>query len=1466
MKKLVRNYLSFALAVLLIFSSAYTPGAVYADGSLPDGTYSITTHMKQAYDLNQYSMADGAMEDSGVLEVVGGQWYVTITLKTLYLGEIMGNASEIKYYENGLGSTLHEAQVLNYRTDPAGNTQPKDVKIPLVVGSNGRYLNVFVDAMNSYPDMFLEVTNVPTPPTTYAITATAGDNGTIEPAGVTNVEAGKNQTYTITPNGGYSIQDVVVDGVSQGPVTSYEFEAVDATHEISATFMIYNASYIIIASAGEHGSISPNGDVAVDEGGSQTFTIVADEGYHIKDVIVGDESKGAISSYTFSDVLENQTIRAEFEQDVVTYTLTASAGAHGSISPSGDVTVNEGASQTYTITPDAGYHVKDILIDGQSIGVQNSYTFDNVTAAHTIAVTFEEDIVEYVITTIYTDYGIIEPGLSPSVEAGKDATFTFLPNSNCHVKDVLVDGVSQGAIEEYTFTNVQDHHTLEAFFEQDVFYTITASAGEHGTISPIGETEVKQGASQAYAIAADEGYHVADVLVDGTSVGPQTNYLFEDVKGDHSIEARFDQNDTTRHYTLTASAGEHGTIAPEGDTDVTEGESQLYTITAEVGYRIKDVTVDSQSVKDLLVAGQSQNEKRYTFNAVSSNHTIMASFEVIPATYTLTASAGQNGAIAPAGETVVTEGENQTYTISPDSGYHIKDVLVDGASQGAVSSYTFENVSANHEISAEFEENAADVTTYTLTASAAANGSISPDGVIEVEAGSAKSFTITPNSGYHVKDVLIDGESQGAITSYAFEDIVDNHVIRAEFEKDIVVKEVYTLTASAAANGSITPNGAIEVEEGSAKSFTITPAVGYHIKDVLVDGESKGAVSSYTFENVMANHEISAEFEENAADVTTYTLTASAAEHGTITPSGAVQIAEGESQAFTITADDGYHIKDLLVDGASQGAIDSYTFENVMANHEISAEFEENAADATTYTLTSSAGPNGKIDPLGDSAVNEGESLTYTITPDSGYHIKDVLVDGESQGVIDSYTFEDVMANHEISAEFEKNAADGATYAIKTVIGAHGSIEPAGITTVTAGSDQVYKITADDGYRVANVTVDGVRIGSLDSYTFKNINADHKIIVIFTKQNLALNPDGTAEDQTFMVYTTIKKAYDITEDSMAAPAIKHVGKVEIVDGKWYLTVTYQSIHFMGLLGNAEDIKYYENGLGSTLNNAEVLSYRTDENGDRQVEDVRIPVDPGSGGVFINMYINAMGRRADAYLIFDRDMYESMPEDEEQSENTTQNNEQTPSTELPKQVKSVEEKSKTTPVELTPVPSKWRYSDVSPQRPYYRAVEKLSEQGLFKGTRDKQFEPYQTVNRAVLATLMYRLSGEPTSDAVNTFSDVTADQWYAKAVAWAKQMDIIKGYSEAIFGPDDVLTKEQIIAILYRYQKKNGKASGDLANLSNYVDHEKISPYAKQAISWALGNDMLRLDDYGRLNPQEPVTRAVMAELLENIID
>jgi hypothetical protein len=148
---------------------------------------------------------------------------------------------------------------------------------------------------------------------------------------------------------------------------------------------------------------------------------------------------------------------------------------------------------------------------------------------------------------------------------------------------------------------------------------------------------------------------------------------------------------------------------------------------------------------------------------------------------------------------------------------------------------------------------------YLITATASPGGSIHPSGLVEALFGSSQTFTISPDPGYRVDDVVIDGIHYGALSIFTFNDIKSDHTITASFSPRPV--SVFTITASATAGGTIEPSGQVQVTAGSSQAFKIAPSPGYRIGDVMVNGKSVGPVSTYTFQNVQSNQSISARFE-----------------------------------------------------------------------------------------------------------------------------------------------------------------------------------------------------------------------------------------------------------------------------------------------------------------------------------------------------------------------------------------------------------------------------------------------------------------------------------------------------------------------------------------------------------------------------------------------------------------------------
>ncbi len=160
-----------------------------------------------------------------------------------------------------------------------------------------------------------------------------------------------------------------------------------------------------------------------------------------------------------------------------------------------------------------------------------------------------------------------------------------------------------------------------------------------------------------------------------------------------------------------------------------------------------------------------------------------------------------------------------------------------------------------------------------------------------------------------------------------------------------------------------------------------------------------------------------------------------------------------------------------------------------------------------------------------------------------------------------------------------------------------------------------------------------------------------------------------------------------------------------------------------------------------------------------------------------------------------------------------------------------------------------------------AIQYVYENGLFSGISDNEFGPNISMNRAMLVTVLYRLDSQPSVSMNSKFSDVDPAQWYGKAVAWASANGIVSGYSADKFAPTDLVTREQMAAILNRYAKYKGLDVSASNDLSAYTDKNSVSDWALSAMQWANANKLINGRTETTLAPHGNATRAEVAQIL-----
>lgn len=175
-----------------------------------------------------------------------------------------------------------------------------------------------------------------------------------------------------------------------------------------------------------------------------------------------------------------------------------------------------------------------------------------------------------------------------------------------------------------------------------------------------------------------------------------------------------------------------------------------------------------------------------------------------------------------------------------------------------------------------------------------------------------------------------------------------------------------------------------------------------------------------------------------------------------------------------------------------------------------------------------------------------------------------------------------------------------------------------------------------------------------------------------------------------------------------------------------------------------------------------------------------------------------------------------------------------------------------------------FIDVTKNDWFYDAVYAVWEKELMNGTTATTFEPQTMTTRGMLVTILYRMEGSPEVVSPNSFSDVAADMYYAKAVAWAAENGIVTGYDDETFGPEDVLLREQTAAILYRYAKYKGMDVATDGALE-FDDADMIGGYAQDAMLWAVSVGLINGVDENTLAPKDGTERSHMATLLTRLV-
>lgn len=605
-------------------------------------------------------------------------------------------------------------------------------------------------------------------------------------------------------------------------------------------------------------------------------------------------------------------------------------------------------------------------------------------------------------------------------------------------------------------------------------FTVNASVeGEGGTITPSGETKVTEGETVEFKITPDKTHKVADVLVNGESVGAVTSYTLKDVKENATVVAKFVPAAYTEENRFNFPTEVNGTaITAEAEhfalKNVGTGEAWPLQVSAadwaSNGYFVNamnsgdQITLHYHAEKPGKYKATVQFRSGDTNNGLTwseADNKIAAQTEVMKigagdqakATHTqdiefVVNEAGDGTLVFTAPEKNAPQLDKFDITLVEEKAPVVvnKDALktaIETAKEALKeeAKYTEESVKALKEAVAEAEKVVADekatqesVDAATSAVEEAARGLEEKPQVPEADKTALKATLADAAQKLAESDVYTE-ESVAALKEAVelAQSVLDNsNAAQAEIdaatesvrtaienlqEKPPVQKE-FTITAVAHGGGIIDPSGAVKVEEGKDQVFTIQSYEGFEVKEVFVDGESVGAVTEYKFEAVRADASIEVFFAEKEAvqaDKTKLNESIAAAE-------------ELLKHAEDYVPEDVQNLMEVLDAAKAVAADPAVTQETVDA--------AQNALDAAMniapiqkeFAIMAAAGEGGSITPCGTVKVERGMSQTFAIQPKEGYVISDVLVNGQSVGAVAEYTFCDVNADANITALFQKAA------------------------------------------------------------------------------------------------------------------------------------------------------------------------------------------------------------------------------------------------------------------------------------------------------------------------------------------------------------------------------------------------------------------------------------------------------------
>ena len=1219
--------------------------------------------------------------------------------------------------------------------------------------------------------------------------------------------------FKIVPADGYEVESVTVSGTA-----GTEYKALKTPSDTGET-NVYRITKLV-------NDVTVTVTMTMESASEETTT---DAGYTV----------------TFSP--ENCTINTYYTQDYTAVSETGVTSAVSRDSSTGDSDSTGSGQVNFTVVPSNGYEVTTdgISISGsyknfkdisEEAGVANTYRITKITSELTVTVT---------ATAVKTLESI-------SVTTNPTKTSYYVGDSFDPAGLVITATYSDKSTETITYSSTAGM-TFSGFDSTSIgTKTITVTYGGKSatfTVTVIEDTVSNIAVNtlpEKTAYTTGENFDATGLVLTATYASGKT----EDVSYSSAAGMTFSDFDSTTSGTKTVT--------------VTYGEKTAtftVTVSAEEGYTVTFNIGGQGTVNVYYTSSASTSDETGVTTAYTRNATIGETSRSGVVRFAVVPSSGYDidSVTAAAGTLAETDSKN-VYTLSELSGDTTVTVIIKAADPYTATFTTDEHAKVNIYKTTNYTES--NILSTVAASSTGKANALDSSGYEDISGNGQINFEVVPDAGYDVRGITItsstDNSSSGFSglkgpsdtgndNTYRIVKITDDLTVNVATAKVESIEVTTKPTKTSYTSGqSLAPAGLVitvtysdettttVAYDDNADHFSFNPTTlsGTGTKSVTVTYGGQSA----TFDVTVSSGGGGGGGSSSGSGSTT---SSTGSDTTTTSESTDVSTTGTESSTSTVTNADGSQTttssESTTAEDGSSVTTSSESTSNTVTNADGSVT--ETASETTTTTETNADGGTTTTE-----TTSSTETTTSTVTNADGSTTETAVTDTSATTTV---TAED---GSKTSTAVESTS----TTATTSVANADGSTTVTAVTESTATT----KVTSTDANgKTATVTAETTGTKAVET----TVGADGKTTGAGTVSSTTVTTDERGSvTSTAVTEGTVAVSTDdvgtISEVTTATTTTTSADGTSVSE----TTVTTDAVTTDGTTGTT-----VESADGETISAEANVSETALRNARADGTPINVPVavNPGTGAnkgpsVFVNLpafshdklsvtqmpavEINVKGGGS-GVVAFMRQPGGSL-----------------------KLVKESRIGSVIVPIEgsceLVIADNSKTFADVASTAWYADSVTFVTAREIFNGTGSNRFSPHSAMNRAMVAQIIYNYERSSTAGAASDFADVAADAWYADAVGWANAAGIVTGYGKT-YGALDVITRQDLVTILYRYAKTAGYDT-DASAVLNFSDANDVASYAADAMRWATSIGLIRGYADGTIRPTAAASRAEVAAIMQ----